>query len=58
MTVYIVQIIYFQSNSVSKVLYDDLVNKYQNDIASIKEQALSVSQCLDTNAKKAEESLR
>lgn len=47
-----------KSNSVSKAIYDDLVNKHQNYISSIKEQALSVSQHLDATAKKAEESLR
>ncbi|XP_028416254.1 endosome-associated-trafficking regulator 1-like [Dendronephthya gigantea] len=47
-----------KSNSVSKAVYDDLVKKHQSYISGIKEQALSVSQHLETTAKNAEESLR
>ena len=50
--------ILFQSHSVSKDLYDELVAKHRNSILNIKEQALSVSHDLQATAKKAEESLR
>ena len=48
----------FQTNSVSKAVYDDLVKKHQNYISGIKEQTSSVSQHLETTVKNAEESLR